>query len=656
MLKKIIILSLFVLTQQLFAQTYIRYNMAGYYPERAKRLLVMSDVDLAGKNWNIKKDTSTILDGSIVSNFVGKGSYSSKAYNYEIDFTSISEEGEYEFTLETVDPITLKVVNDPYTFLIPEILKGIRARRSASNDAIVHKISHLGDEFCSIKFRVKNSNSSWEYDSNERTANMLGGWYDAGDYIKFTLTTAYTTYYLLKSYEELPDLFDSFKKHSTTDLNEVLDEANHGLKFLNQTMPENDLFIIQTAGYTDHRYGLRLPENDIGNGDRECYSALSKPQMGLTAAALSLGAKVLNSKGKTVDAKLYLQKAKDIYAKAKSSTESNTWWTDGNETFYADYSADDNMGLAAIELFYTTQDSAYFKDAITYSKRLGTAYWASWANVNMSFHNALLKINEQPKSTLIDDLTYFQQNFANATGNIWHTPHQSTWATLYSYFAVANNALDYQQNTADDTYEKMALGVIDYTLGLNQWGLGFVATKKMPSTISSSYAAIYRLQPDIFPTGEIAEGPTTASTHSTNEQWFSPKHDPTLWHKEFNTSNYTFFEEESDFVCMETTIAGLADGLYLFSLAGKMFAKDYNLGFTESKNHESIVFPNPFQQELHIQQKGNFKGTIRNMTGQIVLNFKSSNDYIINQKLEKGVYFLTLESNGKIETIKIIKD
>jgi len=259
---------------------------------------------------------------------------------------------------------------------------------------------------------------------------------------------------------------------------------------------------------------------------------------------------------------------------------------------------------------------------------------------------------------LIADLTYFNQ-IRNRTNNIWKAPHESTWGTLYSYFEVANAAMEYQKLSNSTTYEPLVLDVLNYFYGQNPWGLSFIASEDLPKSITSTYAVMYRLQPQIFPRGEIAEGPTTADEHLANEEWFDPIHNPNLWHKEFNSPDFTFFEEPGDYVCMETTISGLADGLFLLATAIQMYNES-----------EIIEIPNPIQiLDLEASTKDHkilytfscptsstAKVIIYNSQGIAIHaeNYTSGNQISDEVEVPHGFYIVELKIGASIESKKII--
>jgi PKD repeat protein len=557
------------------AARYVRYNYAGYDPVRPKVAIVMADDNCTGFAWALKNSSNvSVANGTLGASSAGAGNYMPKAFNYNIDFTSIQTIGTYTLEVANIGNYTIEIKCQPYKEYIHNVLRTIRVRRSGSSDALDHGLSHTGDASCSIyrKTGANNNNSSWTIDPGNKKASMVGGHYDAGDYIKFTLTEAYLVYFLLRSYQTAPELFDGVKTYSTTPYDDMLDECKWGLDYLMKTLPDANEFIIQVGGYQDHNQGNRLPENDALNGSRQCYSEQSKTQMGYTAAALALGAKVFGDKGYTTLALQYQTKAIEIYAAAKASTKPNAWWQANNlsEVFYADDTPNDNMELAAVELYRLTNQATYLTDANTYATAAGPAYWASWGNVNMFAHARLYPFNTSVGSLINNDLSSFNTN-ANNANNLWRLPHASVWGSLYSQLICGSGAIQYQNTTGATTYSSMGYNVIDYLFGRNPWGLGFIATQNIPNTVKSSYAQIYKLQPTKFPFGEIAAGPAPSSDHSAQTAYFSPAHNANLWHKEFNTANFTFFEQPGDYVCMETTIVGLGDGIFLLTQASKNY-------------------------------------------------------------------------------------
>lgn len=582
----LILLSSGVLEAQV---TRIRTNNLGYRPEADKRLVIISDEDCKGKTLTIRSTGGALVRSYTVEDTIaGKGMHTPKAFNHEVYFSDLRTPGTYVLDLEGLTSKTIQIQASPFEQLAHDVLRVIRVRRSGSDDAIDHAFSHGGDSTAPVY--AHNGTSSWDTSSwNKPTGqevNLLGGWYDAGDYIKFTATVSYTAYNLLTAYRINPEMFNAIQRYSSTEDCDMLDEIKWGLDYLMKTMPDDNTFIIQIGGVEDHNAGVRLPEDDELDGKRRAYSTKSKSQMGINAAALALGYNVFKDIDKDL-ADTYLTKAKAIYAQAKPATiESGHYAVVGdNHVFYADSDCDDNMQLAATELYIATLNASYLADAKAYADVAQGGYWSSWCNVNMKANHRLAPYYTVAKNHLSSELNYFNGKI-NSVNNIWNIPHDYVWGSLYSQLGVAASAITFDsEQTVPPVYGKMVNSVLDYTFGLNNWGLGFIVTKRHEGAIETSYSDIYRIKKDIFPTGEIAEGPVQLREHEPQRYLFSsPGHNNELpirgtttdKFKDFNTDSSAYFENEVDFVCSETTISGLSDGVLLLALADKIYGSSLN--------------------------------------------------------------------------------
>lgn len=664
------VLSLLFCTSLSFAQLYIRYNQKGYHLQQDKKIVILSDKEIKNTEWKITKaDNSVVLEGKLNNSVEGKGDYVPTDYSYIIDFSEITEENNYIFSIES-QSIEINIQDYVYRSLTYDILRTFRVRRSGSEDALDHKISHTGDKSCKVYERNGTDNSKW-IKSSISDVNMLGGWYDAGDYIKFTLTTAFSAYFLLKSYETDPTLFNT-KHWSKTEYVDILDEAKHGLDYLVKTFPNDNTFIIQVGGYQDHNVGERMPEDDDLDGYREAYHSFSRTHMGYTAAALALGSQQFENIDANL-AKTYKEKAIAIFAKAESNDAIDYSYWKGNdktvsipksggkvvlpppapnkgntgyETYYADNNSNDNMALAAIELFRVTSDSTYLTKAKQYANYAGAAYWRAWASVNMNVHNYLLDYNTNSSTYLKTDLNYFKGK-SNANNNLWNLPHTTTWGTMHSYVGIANAIAEYQLATKDNSYEDLFIDVVDYALGKNNWGLSFLASQKMPYTANKNYTTIYKLQ-DLFPIGEMSAGPTT-TVLMEGEGFTGTNSDE----KAFNTSASTFFNDDDNYVTMESIITGQSEALYLFTLASKMLSttdiNDSQLSSLQPTQETIHLFPNPTQDTFNIQLNNIDSGIIEisNSTGQKVhtKNFTNTQKIHIMKQLPTGTYFVKITTS-----------
>lgn len=560
------------------AQTvFTRYNQAGYESCRPfKRVIVMSNTSIAGRAWDIKNSGgTTVLSGTLGTSLTtAQNDWTSKPYNYAVDFSSLSTPGNYTFVISGATTVTLKINDNPYEFFLDRAIRYFKVHRSGTSDCLDHNISHTGDASCDVYHRTGTNNdaANWSH-AAVADIDMQGGWYDAGDYLKFTETIAYSCYNLLRAYEINPSIFQK-KNYSTTSYVDIVDEAHFGLEYLMKTMPagRTNEFVIQVGNADDHNEGDRLPENDALNGNRPCYSALSRTQMGLTVAALALGASTFNALGNTTDGTRYQNQAILIFTRAEAAFVANAWWESGWEVFYADVTHNENMALAAYELWKLTGTASYLTKAINYANTQGPGGWASWGDTELFNNWRLYSQNATCAANMRADLTTFRNNSTRA-GNVWRLPHEFTWGSLYSEIEVANGAALYnlQNNPADNQYNNMYWDVMDYTFGQNNWGMAMICepAANLPFAITTSYAQYYKLQPAKWPIGEIVQGPCDKGTHDGLGFGY-----PASWEDQFNpTANATagvFMHRNTDYATIETAIDGVSDAILMFALAQKM--------------------------------------------------------------------------------------
>lgn len=541
------------------AEIYFRYNHAGYTPSAAKEIIILSDEDISSHNWSVSKNNNVVKEGFLTLSLAGRGKHTPKPYSYSVKLSALSEVGEYKFQLDSAQ-FGFKISEKPYDFIPKEILRYFRVQRSGTTQTLDSRVSHVGDKSCKVYTKSTGANSSWQENENIENVDLMGGWYDAGDYIKFTLTTAYASYFMLRAYEANPSFFD-YQEYSKSKLNDILDEAQWGLDYLMKCYPEESLFLIQVGSADDHKQGKRMPHRDELDGERQAYAALSPTQIGYTAASLSLGAQLF----KDIDPELaaaYLEKAKAVFEKGLQSQDI-AWISEGWETFYADKTKDDNLALAAIELYRATNNSRYLNLAKNLSQNADQAWWYSWGSVNMIAHQRIAEVDSDFYELAKKDLQHFT-GIANEENNIWGVPNKYTWGSLYSFIGISNAAFQANVQNGDSSFIDIYQDMLDYTLGRNNWGISFVASEKIPDCIENVYAQVYQLQPKKFPTGAVAEGPGDKETHDRMMQYFKiPKENP---FEEFNTGDVVFYDDNTDFQCMETTICGLAASLYFFTL------------------------------------------------------------------------------------------
>lgn len=242
---------------------------------------------------------------------------------------------------------------------------------------------------CYNPYYTMGSNFPHESDNYNGT-DLSGGWYDAGDFIKFGLPFASTAYLLLKGYDVFPDGYsdvNSYDKIGTSDkIPDVLNEVKTATDFMMKAIINNSTVIYDVGTGGEHQScGL-----DCGGaccsakGNRPASVANGADVPGLYAATLAL----MSSLYRQYDAPYAdkcLEKAKMAYTagwgkKRMSSVMSGGFYDPSGEGKAAVYQ--DKMMAGAIELYKVTKTQLYFDNLKEMSTANITSYNpAGWVSV-----------------------------------------------------------------------------------------------------------------------------------------------------------------------------------------------------------------------------------------------------------------------------------
>lgn len=585
-MKKVLLIlcSTIAMVQFVCADTFVRYNLAGYYPDREKVAIVMSDVDLTSQSWTVSRGGVPVIIGPFDGSVVGRTKFTALPYNYEIDFSHISIEGEYTIHVPGAEIVNVSVKNNPYGHIANEMLRMLRVKRSGSNDALDHAKSHMGDAQA-LYYHVDGvvGNGQWKVSDDGGFSDMLGGWYDAGDYIKFTLTIAQTINVLLEAYQANPDIF--IQQYSRSNYIDILDEIKFGLDYLMKTMPNDNEFIIQVSTGLDHMgvENFRLPEHDERDGEREALSALSPSHMAVTAAALAFGAKVFQSINEELSI-TYKNKAIAIYHRSLETDvlHANAFERDATNDFYKDDSINNERALAAARLYELTGEASYKASAITFGRThgqfnalySGLDYYFSESDSILMAYKVLGKGDADAQHLAKIELDAHLA-YSNAKGNIWGTAQIPDWGNLANSLYIAGTAAEDLVRYGDSYYKKLAFDNIDYLLGRNPWGISFVLSPGLSKIPTEWHSQIYRLQPEKTPIGMIVNGPSKPKYINADTDIVIS---PTAWEHQFNTTDMVdgqdeginFFDNWKNYTGTEPTIFGQATGIYAIAALSKL--------------------------------------------------------------------------------------
>jgi hypothetical protein len=201
-----------------------------------------------------------------------------------------------------------------------------------------------------------NLNSGWAnatHNGDNYNNNPLdGGWYDAGDYVKFGMNLGYSVYCLLKGYDIFPggysDEFGFDHTNSPNKIPDILDEVKFATDYLcKAVINENTIVLDVGNANSDHSLPItQRANNTAGRSGSEIYLCTGADIPLTYAACLALMSTVYRKYDSTY-AKQCFEKAKVAFAfgkkKVDAGGESNLYCRPQGE-FY-DYEKDTKTGL-----------------------------------------------------------------------------------------------------------------------------------------------------------------------------------------------------------------------------------------------------------------------------------------------------------------------
>ena len=331
-------------------------------------------------------------------------------------------------------------------------------------------------------------------ESGKETDVCTGGWFDAGDHFKFTLTNAYAASVLAWGYLEYKDAVDK------QGLGEVYrNNVQWGLDYLMQC-DRGDKIIgtigDYTGGSTDHNIWcsaeVYLRKHNLNNGDwKRPYDEIADScTMGLAAAALAEG--YLMFKDSQPDkAAAYLAQAK-TYFKTADKIRKNENGAMGS--MYKPSSWVDDCMYAAIWLYRATGDESYMdkvkNDYIPNFplEEQSTSRKYTWGFCwdDTSQAAALLYAQETGDQEWIDHVSHHLDYWIDGYGGkkVQYTPDGMAW--LFSWGSarhvsattwlaqLASDTIFKNDSTLSKKYNDWSKGQMDYIFGDNGLKMSYV--------------------------------------------------------------------------------------------------------------------------------------------------------------------------------------
>jgi endoglucanase len=497
----------------------IRVDQAGFLPGDVKQAYLMAPAAVTAATFRVVDATgATVLTGSVGG--TSRGTWNA-AYPdvYPIAFSALKRPGTYHLTVSggakasspafrVADAAALygKLVTDGVTFYQTQ-----RDGADVIPGALGRKPSHLNDAKATVYDTPHfdpDSDAITDKDLTKAgaTANVEGGWFDAGDYLKFTHTTAYGD----------AMLFAARRALGPTAPASLGAEAHFGEQWLNKMWDQSTKTLYLQVGigsgdsagtFTGDHDIWRLPQKDDGDtaaADR--YSAAHRPVFraaapgakispnlaGRVSAAFALAAQV-DAAGNPKQAAAEYRAATSLYAMAATSSPPKPLTTALPNDYYPESTWHDDMEFGGAELALAAQalghdPTAYLKSAATWAKDYlagDTGDTFNLYDTSALAHADLIKAIRAAGdptglavgvSGLTADLKrQVASAAAKAKSDIFHAGGDYTDFDVDSHtFGFLTTEALYRQASGDTAYQAFATEQRDWVLGANPWGTSFM--------------------------------------------------------------------------------------------------------------------------------------------------------------------------------------
>ncbi|MCP4865804.1 MAG: cellulase [Alteromonas sp.] len=439
-------------------------NQVGFLPQQQKHIVVRTSQMLAYRVTHTASG-KTVLEGTTSSPDYWPLADQTVAI---ADVSSITAPGLYRLSLGDNDYTTFRISVQRVSALHDAAIKAYYYNRAGMA---------LDPAFAGKWHRKAGHPDTYVLNLNQPQVSLASpkGWYDAGDYNKYSVNSGISTYTLMRAYLDFPAFYAQRRwniPESTNNQPDLLDEINWNLDWM-LTMQDSD------GGVYHKLTTLNFAPAVMPAQATEQRYVVAKG----TAASLNFAAVMATA------ARVYPQRQSNFLAAAKKAWQ----WALENPQMayknaqnvktgeYGDSSFSDEFAWAASELFVTTGEQDYLSEAENY---LGSPATPGWSDTMGLAYLSLL--SEQGQNALpAERYQALKTRFLDYADALVKTSQASPFRTamtandfvwgsngvamnhamvLASAFRLSNNV----------DYRHAFTGLVDYVLGKNPVGYSYV--------------------------------------------------------------------------------------------------------------------------------------------------------------------------------------
>jgi hypothetical protein len=578
------------------ADDFVRANQVGYKPSDPKIGMAFSDAPLAMFTVIDADSNAKVLDGGLRS--LGGERWGRFAHHAELDFSKLEKAGRYVLRVGDTKSLPFSIGTDSYTRLPDQLLEFMRQQRCGYNP------------WLKAKCHPHDGRTAYGPMPAGTPIDVTGGWHDAGDLLKYHITSGNATAQMLLAHvlakgsrpqaDGFVDLVDARGDPGPNGVTDLLDEARWGLEWMLKMHPAADALYHQVADDRDH-IGLRLPQNekaDYGWGPgqaRVVYFADGKPQglrqyqtdstgvaniAGRFAAAMGLAYQTWkNDPRERAFAERCLKAGSEVYELGREKEGFQQGNSVRSPYRYEESTWADDMEWGAAELHRATGDWRYVEDAKRFARLAGSSdSWMGRENAKHYFYYPFMNIGHFRLHDLVDAdfqnvLTgYYREGIDRCVqagkSNPYRVGVPFIWCSNNLVTALVTQCGFYERMTGNARYREFAALNRDWLLGRNPWGY------TMFTSIGQVYPTDVHLQTTKLTgrsvRGGLVDGPIRKATFKSLRGVSITEPDPLA---AFQDERAVYHNQFQDYSTNEPTMDGTASAI-LMLVSGVDRAKD----------------------------------------------------------------------------------
>src|SRR5438105_4069657 len=196
------------------ASAFVRVNQVGYPADGSKRAYLMATTDESGATFAVRSSSGRTVFSAPIGSSLGSWSRTYK-FVYPLEFDSVSRAGTYALSVSGPTPASspsfaIDSGVNVYSHALANSLSFYENERDGQNfipSALRTAAGHLND-VNAMTYLTPSANSSGRFSGDlsplDVRIDASGGWWDAGDYLKFVQTASYTMAVLLTGVRDFP--------------------------------------------------------------------------------------------------------------------------------------------------------------------------------------------------------------------------------------------------------------------------------------------------------------------------------------------------------------------------------------------------------------------------------------------------------------------